>query len=135
MDVLAAVDKSKQRANEQANLLTMFPGAADITVHICHVFEENTEGTSISRMSSVRQMENQLQEAGIEYEYRSRTGDPVEKIFEVADEYDVDALCLSGRKRSAAGKVLFGSVTQSVVLRTDRPVMIAGERETAAMSE
>lgn len=135
MDVLAAVDDSKERAADQADLLTAIPGATEMTVFICHVFEENTEGASINRVSSVRRLVNDLEDAGIEYEYRSRTGDPVRKILNVADEEDVEAICLTGRKRSPAGKMLFGSVTQSVVLGTDRSIMIAGEREEISATE
>jgi len=37
-----------------------------------------------------------------------------------------DLLVMGGRKRSRAGKMLFGSTTQSVLFGTDYPVAIVG---------
>nr|WP_276414161.1 universal stress protein [Halomicroarcula sp. XH51] len=39
-------------------------------------------------------------------------------------------IVLAGRKRSPAGKALFGSVTQDVILGTDRSVLVvSSERD------
>ena len=39
-----------------------------------------------------------------------------------AADVDADAICVSGRKRRPTGKAVFGSVTQDVILGTERPV-------------
>jgi nucleotide-binding universal stress UspA family protein len=51
-------------------------------------------------------------------------GDADADIVAVADGNDVDAIVMSGRKRSPVGKAIFGSITQSVILETDRPVVV-----------
>nr|WP_276298484.1 universal stress protein [Halomicroarcula sp. ZS-22-S1] len=45
-------------------------------------------------------------------------------MLEVADARDANLVVLGGRKRSPAGKALFGSVTQDVILGTDRSVLV-----------
>lgn len=49
-------------------------------------------------------------------------GDPADEILAVADEIDADSIVMSERQRSPAGKVLFGSITRSVLISTERPV-------------
>ena len=52
-----------------------------------------------------------------------RVGAPTEVILDVADEHDARYLVIGGRKRSPAGKAIFGSATQSVLLNATRPVV------------
>lgn len=54
---------------------------------------------------------------------RGRVGEPVEGILAEADRLDARYVVVGGRKRSPAGKVLFGSTTQAVLLSADRPVV------------
>lgn len=53
--------------------------------------------------------------------------DPPTALVEVATEHGADLLCVGGRRHSPAGKVQLRSGAQSVVLNTDRPVLLAGE--------
>lgn len=66
----------------------------------------------------------ELEDCGIDVSVRREHGDPAEEIVRVAREIDADTIAMAGRKRSAAGKMLFGSVTQSVLLEADRPVTV-----------
>lgn len=50
-------------------------------------------------------------------------GAPPEKIVSHAASEDAEYVVVGGRKRSPAGKAVFGSVTQSVLLSADRPVV------------
>jgi nucleotide-binding universal stress UspA family protein len=56
----------------------------------------------------------------------SRIGDPVEEIVDVAADTDATYVVIAGRKRSPVGKAVFGSHTQSLILNTDRPVVVVG---------
>jgi len=66
-----------------------------------------------------------LEAAGIDPVMRREHGEPTEVILSVAEEIDADSIAVSGRKRSPAGKAIFGSVTQSLLLSADRPVIVA----------
>ena len=52
-----------------------------------------------------------------------RVGEPVTEILEEANHIDAKYIVISGRKRSPAGKALFGSTTQSLLLSADRPIV------------
>lgn len=52
-----------------------------------------------------------------------RVGDPADQILRAADAADARFVVVGGRKRTPAGKALFGSVTQTVVLDSTRPVV------------
>ncbi|MFD1632259.1 universal stress protein [Haloplanus ruber] len=65
-----------------------------------------------------------LSESGFTVDVHSRHGDPAEEIIALAASEDVDAVVMVARQRSAVGKVLLGSVTQGVLLGTDRPVIV-----------
>jgi nucleotide-binding universal stress UspA family protein len=56
-----------------------------------------------------------------------RVGDVTEQILAEARERDARYIVLGGRNRSPAGKAVFGSVTQSVTLAADTPVVVAIE--------
>lgn len=60
-------------------------------------------------------------------ETRGLVGKPVEQILEEADRQDARYIVVGGRKRTAVGKALFGSVTQSLLLEARRPVVTVME--------
>ncbi|MFC7235764.1 universal stress protein [Halosegnis marinus] len=120
--VLLAVDDAERAASQAAQLLDLFDGDR-LTVWVLHVFGENAEGSSVSQVEAARRAEERLLDGGAEVTLRGESGDPADRIVAVADELDVDAVCVGGRDRSPTGKALFGSVAQSVMLRTERPVL------------
>jgi len=52
-----------------------------------------------------------------------RVGDPVEQTISVVEETEPQYLVIGGRRRSPAGKAVFGSKTQDILLRSPVPVM------------
>lgn len=54
---------------------------------------------------------------------RGKVGNPIETILEQADELDARYVVVGGRRRSPAGKAIFGSVTQEVLLSASVPVV------------
>lgn len=128
--VLLAVDTDEERAREQAETVIDLFDTENVEAHLFHVFGDNPEGASVGQIAAVRRVSEQLEEAGIETTLHEESGEPAETIVRRADELDVNAICVSGRKRSPTGKVLFGSVTQSVILNTERPVLVAASTLT-----
>jgi len=122
---VAGIDADEARALAQAETIAEMPLEADSTkVVLLHSFEEKTKGSTVEQVKPVRIARSRLEEAGIEVEVEGYGGNAAKAILNVAAEHDADQIVLAGRKRTPTGKVLFGSVTQSVILDTERPVLV-----------
>lgn len=125
-EVLLAVDTSEERAAAQAEAVADLPEAPDsVHVTVFHVFRDNPEGASVAQVATVHAVRDVLDEAGIDYSLAESSGDPAVEIIDHAADVDADCICVSGRRRSPAGKALFGSTAQGVILDADRPVLVA----------
>lgn len=134
--VLVPVDDNVDRALSQARYVTNLPDAAEsVEAILLFVFtgdssdlpDDVQQFKSANRVQSVRRAQEHLEDHGVDVEVRDDSGDTTEDILVDAEEFDVDAIVLGGRKRSPAGKAIFGSVTQSVILNSERPVVVTGE--------
>lgn len=111
----------------------------DATVVIAHVFDTDSyrdaveqlldaEGGTIdpdelaSRMRVTREIVERLERDGIDCEPRATTGASGEGIVAIAEEVGADRVVVGGRQRSPAGKAIFGSVAQEVMLDAPCPV-------------
>lgn len=135
--VLLAVDSDEERARQAAEGVASMPGAPDdLAVTVLNVFEEFTAADEAGQVRSKDLYDEDdfpdsavaardiLAAEGIEVELRREHGDPAERILAAAADEDAAVVAMAGRKRSPAGKALFGSVTQSVILDADRPVLV-----------
>jgi nucleotide-binding universal stress UspA family protein len=126
--VVIGVDDNEERARACAQAVADLPGdASEKRVTVIHSFTDNPSGASASQLGSVRHVTDFLEERGLTVDVTESSGDPADQLLDVAREEDADLIVVSGRKRSPTGKALFGSVTQSVILNAERPVMVAGE--------
>jgi nucleotide-binding universal stress UspA family protein len=130
--VIIGIDEDEAHAQLCAEEVVGMPGGGDEKrVTLIHSFTDNPSGASAAQLAPVRAASDVLDEAGIDYEVTESSGDPAETIIDAADEVDADLIVIGGRKRSPAGKALFGSVTQTVILNAGRPVMVTGVPDSA----
>lgn len=128
-ELLLGIDQDEGRATEQAETVVDLFDPDDVQAYLLHDFVDNPEGASVTQIKSVQRAQDVLEEAGAAVELREASGAPAQSILRVADRLDVDAICVAGRKRSPTGKALFGSVSQEVILNTERPVLISSSEQ------
>ncbi|MFC4549432.1 MULTISPECIES: universal stress protein [Halorussus] len=128
--VVVAVDEDEERARRQAEDVADLPHAADeVRATLLHVFTDNPGGASAAQIASVKRAGEVLESAGVETTIEERSGEPAAVVLDFAQDEDADLICVGGRRRSPAGKAIFGSTSQSVILQADRPVLVTGGLE------
>lgn len=104
-----------------------------VLVHVASASGQADESTTIplDRLEDTPELPDALVTAAhdladldFEVTVRLERGAPSDEILRVAEEVDADTVAMAGRKRSATGKVVFGSVIQNVLLEADRPVTV-----------
>lgn len=130
--LLLPVDDSERNALAQARYVASLPADPGVVLatltHVLHGRElgVSRELKSAQRVGAVRHAAAWLDEQGIATEVRDveYPYPPTRGIVELAERIDADGIVLSGRKRGAIENALFGSVVQSVMKRTTRPVVV-----------
>ncbi|QIO25349.1 universal stress protein [Haloarcula sp. JP-L23] len=142
MPIVAAVDTSDRSYNvldQAATLAERF----DETVHVVHVMTRseaiNAETSSITsddaveinelRATAANVAADHLEEhpVSVDTEAVGLIGDPASEIVEYAKQHNAQYIVVSPRRRSQTGKILFGSVAQSILLDTTCPVVSVAE--------
>jgi len=105
-------------------------------VELLHVFEEDgfenvrtqlgqsdaSPTAAARRQKTVRDLTDAFDDAGVEYDVRGRVGEKADAIVAEAEDVAADRVFVAGRPRSPAGKAVFGSTAQSVMLSAPCPV-------------
>lgn len=136
--ILLPVDQNEERAKQAARDVMNLPrDPEDVEVIALNVDEPYSVGDGTGRVSSeeffdeadypesVQTVVEMFEAEDFDVEKRRTHGSATEEILAAADDIEADLIAMSGRKRSPSGKVLFGSVTQSVLLDARRPVMVS----------
>jgi nucleotide-binding universal stress UspA family protein len=113
-----------ERALTKARAVAALPSSPEnLAVVVVHASETDDMGPAVDRTTEF------FAERGIETSVETMNADPPTALVEVATDRDADLLCVGGRQQSPAGKVQLRGGAQSVILNTDRPVLVAGEPE------
>ncbi|KAB1194053.1 universal stress protein [Haloferax sp. MBLA0076] len=130
--LLIPIDDDEDRALRQARFVTDQPydlsEAEAVLTHVMHGREKDAPKSMQhpGRVASVKRAREYLEDHGVEVTTVEASAPPEDGIIELVDEVDADHVVMGGRKRSPAGKAVFGSVTQTVILKSDVPVTVTG---------
>lgn len=142
MVIVAAVDRS-DRAAEAIKEAESLSTAFDDSIHVVHALTRSDvvemEGVHATR-PDIQISDEQVQKIATEVasdaaatldatvESVGLVGDPKTRIVEYASEQNARYVVVAGRKRSPAGKTVFGSVSQSIILNSECPTVISVEQ-------
>jgi nucleotide-binding universal stress UspA family protein len=130
--ILVPIDGDEGRAQAQTEFVLDLPTDRDeVSVVLTHTLqgaerEAPREMQDPGRVATVRDARDALAADGYEVEILEASAPPAEGILNLAADVEADLIVMGGRKRSPAGKALFGSATQAVVLDSDVPVVVTG---------
>lgn len=79
--------------------------------------------TAAGHNTAVRAVADALEAVDVDPELRGEFGTPGPVLIEMVQEMDPDFLVVGGRERSPAGKAIFGSTAQEVLLSAPAPVV------------
>lgn len=139
---MAAVDRTAraERVIGEAVALAQATGRESLVVHVLtrsdFVDLKRTDADRTDESISEDQIRNtgadiaedQARPIADDFRLVGLVGKPAERIIEHAEDGKASFIVTSGRKRSPIGKVLFGSVTQSIILNADLPRTYRDER-------
>lgn len=134
MPIVASVDRSA-RAGSVIGKASDLAEDVGVELHVVHVGSGGVPSTESGYDPDHERKFAGMKAIGIARELAERVdgveafepvgleGDPAAEIVEYSRREDAEYIVVSGRKRSPLGQAVFGSVTQSLLLNADRPVV------------
>jgi nucleotide-binding universal stress UspA family protein len=133
MTVVAAVDRS-DRARSVIEAAHRLAGDADMDLHVVHVGAVGVPSPAggydpdrdrkLTEERAVGIARDLTGDVGIaEFEPVGREGDPATELLAYSREVGAAYVVVSTRERSPIGQAVFGSVTQTLLLEADCPVV------------
>jgi len=132
MVIVSAVDgPGDRRVAEEGVLLAK---AFDEDLHVLHVASrEDIENPEGGGETVLERAEHRAADVGgdvaEDFVAVGRIGRPAQEIDDYVSSTETRYLVVGGRKRTPIGKALFGSITQSVLLSVDCPVVAVREQD------
>ena len=143
--LLAVGTEDEERTEQLAKEAISSAKPAGAEVVLTHVFtdeefdgirsklgvDETSEGSTpdavAERHTTTRAIAEALADADVQYSIRGAVGDHADEVVKAAKATDADRVVVGGRGRSPAGKAVFGSVAQEVMLSSPCPVTFVRE--------
>ncbi|MDS0259234.1 universal stress protein [Haloarcula sp. S1CR25-12] len=132
--ILVPVDTDPDRARGQAAFVEELPTSAEnIEVIVTHALppddvKDPDDADGIEQVETVQLARDYLEDRGYAVTLAEGRLPPADGILDIAEEHEADHIVMGSRKRSPTGKVIFGSVSQQVLLESPVPVTVVGTK-------
>lgn len=130
MNILVPVDFSDMTGSV-AHMSEILPGAHEGRIVVMHVLparhRETPERLADMHPKEERQLSalvDSLQRRGFRAEGHLTQGDPVHEILDATEQHEIDMVIMGSHGHNALYELVIGSVSEGVLHRTDRPVLI-----------
>lgn len=121
--LLAATDLSRRGNAAVAYALALAPVRGEVL--IVHVMETEDQAEEQRRCAQLEELVRSADvQRGVSVSVEVLAGEPSRLIHSAAEQFRADVICVGARGRAGWGKVLFGSVSQELLLRSERPVLL-----------
>ena len=138
--LLAVGSNDERRIEALVDAVAEVAGPTGASVVLAHVFdEEEFDAVSdelkdrpdedrlepdqvASRLTTIQDFLDAFEDAGIEPEVRGAVGERGSTVVSLAQRHGADRVIIGGRRRSPAGKAVFGSTAQEILLNAPCPV-------------
>jgi nucleotide-binding universal stress UspA family protein len=136
MPLLAAVDSDRERPNRPLVVANDLARDLNEELVVLHVLPKETAERRIDNRAEyylddaqedatviAREVIEETLGDDADVRAKGRVGAPAEEILDATAREHVRYLVIGGRRRTPVGKALFGSVTQSILLESETPVI------------
>ncbi|WP_050048349.1 universal stress protein [Halanaeroarchaeum sulfurireducens] len=135
--ILVPVDGSEHAENAFEYAVEHFPEDDIVALHVIELpegyfaaFAEDTE--SLPQVEDAKERGHQIlgdieslaADLDAEVETEIISGNPPDKILSYVEDEDVDEIVIGSRGLSGVGRIMFGSVAEQVVRRSEVPVVV-----------
>jgi len=99
------------------------------SMSVIHIAEgvdiDMVEEQKLNLRAEIADMLGEAKLTDVEWTLHVATGvDVAETVLDLVADTDVELLVIGARRRSAVGKLIMGSVTQTIILRAEVPVLV-----------
>lgn len=136
MPIIAPVDESErsERILTEAERLAENLGLELHVIHVKGMDDLKSEAEDVDDRTIKQRAKSVAEEFASTLAVESRAegliGNPKNEIVSYANNVDAEYIVISGRKRSPAGKAIFGSTSQYVILNAQCPVVTVPSEPT-----
>lgn len=124
--VVVGVGPDDEQTTEKVEAIADLPASpSSVRATVVHATDDpDAEPTDVG---SVAEALDLFSAAGIETETVVVDDSPSDAVIQTVTAVDADCVCVGGRRRSPAGKLQLKSGSQRVILKSDVPVLVAGQ--------